>query len=388
MIISKIDIETKGYKAKLSKKLKFYQGDSLHLSFTIMSELLEEIDSVEITDGIIPLDSPNIECQMLVENMSVAGMVKEGNEVIFNLSPFFTKDIGIRKLQIKIIEKNPYSGESEVFHTPPFEYEIAEPISTTPLVESTFAMVDYAIVDQDVIAPSINGVAYYNGVISASYEPTTWITGDLITSEKMNKIEQELVRQATLLDELSYKSINFNSLELSVVKAEKGAIITNPILTWSLNKTPTTFTLDGVSILGETSPYTIIGDFTTNKTWNLSASDGKTTSNKSISLEFLNGKYYGISSSTTYDDVLISTLTKVLAKDRMGNITVSAGVGEYIFFAIPSSFGTPTFTVGGFTGGFALVETLNYTNDEGHTEEYCIYKSDNDNLGSTTISIT
>ena len=387
MIVSKIDLEAKGYKAKLSKKLRFYQGDSLHLSFTIMSEMLDEIDSQEISDGIIPIDCPNIECVMLVENMMVAGTIKEGNEVVFNLSSYFTQEIGVRKLQIKIMEKDMIGGTVEVFHTPPFEYEIAEPICTTPVEPAQYAMVDYAIVDKDIIAPCTDGVAYYEGVISSSYQPTNWVTGDIISSTKMNKIEQELNRHAYLLDELMYKPINITSCSLSVSKVEKGSTVTNPTISWSLSKTPKVLTLNGVDIINETSPYTIQGSFIKNESWNLVAKDEKNSANKTVTLEFLNGKYYGTSNEVVYDDNLILSFNKELVNNRKGKFTVNCGADEHIFFAIPSNFGTPIFSVGGFEGGFVLVETLDFTNINGYTEEYCIYKSENKNLGSTTVVV-
>ena len=56
-------------------------------------------------------------------------------------------------------------------------------------------------------------------------------------------------------------------------------------------------------------------------------------------------------------------------------------------YAIPSSFGTPTFNVGGFDGGFKKLETLSFTNASGHTQNYDIWVSVNAGLGSTAVTV-
>ena len=75
-----------------------------------------------------------------------------------------------------------------------------------------------------------------------------------------------------------------------------------------------------------------------------------------------------------YDFIL--SLSKQLTSDGKGSFSVSSGVGEYIYFATPSRFATPRFSVGGLEGGFALVHTLDFTNASGYMESYNIYKSD------------
>ena len=73
---------------------------------------------------------------------------------------------------------------------------------------------------------------------------------------------------------------------------------------------------------------------------------------------------------------------------RTGNITYNASSVQYCFFAIPSSFGTPTFTVGGFSGGFSLVDTITFVNSSNYSNTYNIYKSTQPNLGSFTATIS
>jgi hypothetical protein len=57
-------------------------------------------------------------------------------------------------------------------------------------------------------------------------------------------------------------------------------------------------------------------------------------------------------------------------------------------FALPTSYGTPLFNVGGFDGGFNLIKTFNFTNYSGHTESYDVWISDNIGLGTTTVKVS
>lgn len=116
-------------------------------------------------------------------------------------------------------------------------------------------------------------------------------------------------------------------------------------------------------------------------------SEANVEKTKSISIKFYNGIYYGKSSSTIYDSVLINSLTKVLSDDKSRSITVNAGENEFIYYCIPSRLGIPTFFVGGFEGGFSKVNTISFTNSSNYSENYDIYKSSNSNLGNTTITI-
>lgn len=105
---------------------------------------------------------------------------------------------------------------------------------------------------------------------------------------------------------------------------------------------------------------------------------------KTTQIQWLYRKFYGTSLSlTSINDLSYSSL----ASNRSGSFSVNAQANEYIYLAIPSSFGTPTFYVGGFEGGFNLDSTVNYINPYGITTNYNIYKSDNHSLGETTVNV-
>lgn len=87
------------------------------------------------------------------------------------------------------------------------------------------------------------------------------------------------------------------------------------------------------------------------------------------------------------DSNFVKGFTKNLVPDRTGSWSVTANAGQYIYFAIPATFGTPVFYVGGLEGGFSKVKTFDFQNSSGYIASYNIYKSTNAGLGATTVEV-
>ena len=380
-IVSLNKLEVNGFKAKVSNKLKFYKGDKLNLSFSISNTLISEINSKEVINGILPIDSDNIKAFMLIKDKEIAGTIIKNNNIIFKFSPEH-QEIGINQFQIVITELQE-DGSKEILHTPPFVIEIAEPIGTFEEPEENIAKADYAIVGKSVVGS--DKTTYIN--INSRYQMTVWETGDVITAAKLNNIENALLEHAKMLDELLYKAITITSFNISKSIAELGEIVANLKLTWSYSKDPVLQKLDNNILENNIREYIIDSDIVTNRTFRLEVNDGKTTVSRNAAINFYNGRYHGVSNSENYDSDFILTLNKTLTNSRNCNFTVDCGIGQYIFFAIPTRFGTPAFSVGGFEGGFSLVNTLYYTNSFGYTESYDIYRSDYSGLGNTTVVV-
>lgn len=192
------------------------------------------------------------------------------------------------------------------------------------------------------------------------------------------------------LDELEYVPITINSFTHSVGVVELGRIITSIPFAWSLNKTPTTLKIGNTTISTSASNYTLsipngIGSTTA---YTLTASDSKNTATKSVSVQFCNGVYYGVAADSAVDSAFILGLDKTLQGGRNKTFPVTAGSGQYIWYAIPTRYGACTFNVGGFDGGFTLANTVSFTNSSGYTENYYVYRSDNANLGTQTIKVS
>ena len=195
-------------------------------------------------------------------------------------------------------------------------------------------------------------------------------------------------------DELLYTAPSINSFTSvpSVREYEIGSTIIAPItFNWSLNKAVVNQT---ISDIGNIPVGTFAAQYntsiTSNKTFTLTVSDNKNkTATRSITFSFMYPKYYGaVVEPDIYDNDFILNLSGYkLASSKNGTFNVNAGTNEYIYFCIPTKWGTPTFNVGGFDGGFFKVAEINFTNKSGHTEPYSIWRSDNLSLGSQSVTV-
>ena len=210
-------------------------------------------------------------------------------------------------------------------------------------------------------------------------------------SKIKNELKADIDKVNAQIADILYKAIAIDSFTVTPSTAEIGSTVNAVSLKWALNKAAKSLTLDGKNQTGSGAELTGLA-ITENKTWKLKATDERdATAEKTATLSFLNGVYYGVSAAPSeYDSAFILGLTKTLRSSKLTSITVNAGAGQYIYYCLPKNgkgFGTCSFTVGGFTGGFSLVATIQFKNASGYTEEYYIYKSDNTGLGSTNVTI-
>lgn len=179
------------------------------------------------------------------------------------------------------------------------------------------------------------------------------------------------------------------NLSVSPNVAELGSILSNVRLNWNYNKEIVSQTLNGKVI--DKDIRTMIDDsiVNANKTYTLVATlkNGE-QKNKSTQLSFMNGVYYGVSNRSEYNSAFILSFTKVLTNSRGRTITVDANTDEYIYYCLPTRLGDCTFSVGGFVGGFAKVDTIDFANQNGYVEKYSIWRSDNKGLGRTQVNIS
>ena len=178
---------------------------------------------------------------------------------------------------------------------------------------------------------------------------------------------------------LEYVDIKINSFSAAPPVSEIGSSQTIT-LAWTLNKQATSQNINGSPVTGNTKQYTGV---TTGTTYTLNVSDGQTSASKSVSVSFANRIYYGAAADLSN----VTALTGILSNDPERTITVDAGAGEYIIYAIPARLGDVTFFVSGFEGGFEDPEEQTLTNSSGYQETYKVYRSTNANLGSTTVEI-
>ena len=206
------------------------------------------------------------------------------------------------------------------------------------------------------------------------------------------------------IDDINYIPIAINSLSITTPTsgiAEIGSTISSITYSYSCSKKPDTLTFNGTSIstpAASGSGLTLSGlSVTANRSFTMQATDHGSNSNpsltvtRSVSLYFYNKIHWGVAAApASYNNAfLLTTLgNHELASSKAKTFTVNAGSEQYIFFALPTSMGTPTFKVGGFDGGFTKAAEFSHTNASGGTATYAVYKSDNANLGSTTVVVS
>ena len=172
---------------------------------------------------------------------------------------------------------------------------------------------------------------------------------------------------------------------------EMGTTITSPIIfTWKTNKAITSQTLTGCT-LADASVRTAIynTNVTADKTFTLSVSDGENSASSSISYKFLNNVFWGSASTVeTYDSTFISALSnKRLASAVKGTYSFNIASGEYGFWAVPSNMTISSVWIGGFEVTVDDLGTVSYTNAQGYTRDYKLYKTGKSGLGAISAEI-
>ena len=220
-----------------------------------------------------------------------------------------------------------------------------------------------------------------------------------LSTDSQNPVQNRVIAAALremrgAIDDLNYTAIAVSGFSVSPNQAEMGSSVTTVSLTWALNRAASEARLDGevIALTGTSGTISRSGlSLTANKTWTLTATDERgATASRSASLSFLNRIYWGAAAEpeTLGSAFVLSLASSALASSRGRTITLSAGTGQYIWYCVPARLGTPAFKVGGFDGGFTKVATFQHTNASGYTEAYDVYRSDNANLGNTSVVIS
>jgi len=118
---------------------------------------------------------------------------------------------------------------------------------------------------------------------------------------------------------------------------------------------------------------------------------GNSTLQLSTSDTSINKLYYGVTTVTSGIDMTdFVSSSSITSNDHTRTWpSITGGSGQYFLLAWPTrceSGGAPTFSVGGFDGGFEAAQTANFTNANGFTEEYKFYRSTNSNLGAQIVA--
>ena len=200
-----------------------------------------------------------------------------------------------------------------------------------------------------------------------------------------------------VLDALFYQALTL-SLSASPNTYEKGVVLTSQAVSWSYNKSVQAQSITGVGVVSPTlllsdrAKVLTLSNVSTNTVITLTADDvlGDDYPQKStsVTLRFLNRLYYGKALVGTINSAFVLALsTQPLSSTRQVNFNITTGENEFIWFCCPVAYGTPSFKTNGFNGGLTLEATITLVNASGYSESYNVYKSDNHNLGLTSVEV-
>lgn len=253
------------------------------------------------------------------------------------------------------------------------------------------------------------GIAFEDSVITSKVIVQEVDAENLYTNDEINDmfVKQEAGKGLSendftdeyrqLIDDLAYTAIAFASASATNATNEIGSTVTGTAIIWSFNKEPKAQTIKFGSEAAEVLDKTIRSKtysgktITSNTSIVITATDERNAqASRTLNITFQPRAYWGVAQNKEiYDSADILALSEsALTSTRTRNINVNAGEGEHIIYAIPSSFGTPTFKINGFEGGFVKVGTINFTNASGYSQNYDVYKSVNPNLGSTQVVVS
>lgn len=173
---------------------------------------------------------------------------------------------------------------------------------------------------------------------------------------------------------------------------EIGTTISAVNLNWTVNK---------VNILSQTMNQGINGlsaaqrsysvtsaNITSDTTYTITVNDGTKSASGSTSVLFRHKRYWGVSSNTSLSNANILALSSELASNRTQSRTFNCS-NQYIYFVWPTSFGNPIFNVNGLTNDAWVKTTISFTNSQGNTSSFDVYRSQYAQNGTgITISVS
>lgn len=185
------------------------------------------------------------------------------------------------------------------------------------------------------------------------------------------------------LDSLLYVNVAISSMA-GGSSNEVGSTVANVSLTWVINKTVTSQSLNqGIGAIAVAlRAWAITGaNLTSNTTYTVTAGDGVTTDTGSTSVSFYHKFYWGLDPDTTVTDPEIIAFSSQFDTGRANTKTFTAA-GQYIYFAYPASWGAASFKVNGLPNTAWTLLTRAFVNASGASESFNIYRSNSLQNGS------
>ena len=221
-----------------------------------------------------------------------------------------------------------------------------------------------------------NGLRYPFACYTKEESDARYAPIDLVA--RVAELEAQMADVLARLEALEYNDIKINSFTASPVTIEAG-VATQITLTWTVNKTAYTATINGQPVQGNSTTVTVSEP----TQFTLSVTDGHSQDSKQAGVTTSTRIYYGVDVDLSH----VTSLQSIVSENKNRTFTVTAGPGQYIIYAYPKRLGLSEFWVEQFEGGFDPPVEQTLTSGSGHSEVYYVYKSEQPNLGETTVEV-
>lgn len=175
-----------------------------------------------------------------------------------------------------------------------------------------------------------------------------------------------------------------------------GSVVRGLNLDWAYSKPVRQQSLSGLPLPIDQRNMVLTSLVLTSPTsYQLTATDGLTPVQGTVTVAFSNQLLYGVGINLTVPDTLTAKPLQAI-ESRVQSFKVMAGPLEKVYCAFPLRLGAnplnltqpqATYTVGAFNGGF-LESIVSYINPAGYTEDYVLAESVNPNLGIIKVSVS
>ena len=268
-----------------------------------------------------------------------------------------------------------YDGSNGFITIPPIynQFHVLEPLFDED--ESGAGQVDISSVDIAYIGDTLEKVTIFdeNGV----YVKTFWKPKEIISSVRMNKIEEGIYSLSQKVADLTFKPISITSFKSNLSKTvyEKNIETINSCkFTWSTSMIPKSISLTDCIVETSDTSYTYNKTISDTKTFTLSVTDSKNNvRSSSITFTFVYPFYYGtFTNSLTETDIK----NKVKLVELKNNKTLTLTYNDMkVFYAYPKAYGELKSIKDG--NGFEYLNDFNKEEMNINSIPYYVYKIKN-----------
>lgn len=201
MITNNYSLTINGYECKLNKPLKFYQGDSLHLIFTV-NQYEWVINNGNRVRAIMPINP--LKAFLIIENAedettdTIESAFVENDEIHFHIDSKYTSFVGVGRMQLVLADDGCCSVT-----IPEFTYEIKKNITDKLLNLSKTTLID---TDNKVLMTD-SGDDMITGLALSTESNTSKYIKDLPNKETIDGEESVLIQ-----DQEGTKNVNMKVL--------------------------------------------------------------------------------------------------------------------------------------------------------------------------------